>query len=154
MKFLCDEMLGRLAKWLRIMGYDVLYLKNMEDEKIVEKAIKEDRILITRDKKLAKKFKNSLYIEEKDINEQIKKVVEKLKIRIDEENFLSRCTICNIEIEKIEKEKVKGKVPDNVFENMSEFWICKKCGRIYWAGTHWKNMKEKIEEIGKIESAI
>lgn len=147
MKFLCDEMLGKLAKWLRIIGYDVLYLKNMEDEKIIENAMKEGRILLTRDKKLAEKYKNSLYIEEKDIDSQIKRVVEAFKISMEEENFLSRCTICNVEIEKIEKEKVKGKVPENVFENMSEFWICKNCGRIYWAGTHWKNMKEKIDKI-------
>ncbi|MBC7129009.1 MAG: Mut7-C RNAse domain-containing protein [Thermoplasmatales archaeon] len=147
MKFLCDEMLGRLAKWLRVMGYDVLYLKNVEDEKIVENAIKEDRILLTRDKKLAKKFKNSLYIEEKDLDGQIRKVVEAFEITKNEENFLSRCIICNVEIEEIEKEKVKGKVPENVFENFEEFWICKKCGRIYWAGTHWKNMKEKMEKI-------
>ena len=147
MKFLCDEMLGRLAKWLRVMGYDVLYLKNVEDEKIVENAIKEDRILLTRDKKLAKKFKNSLYIEEKDLDSQIGEVVETFKIAKNEENFLSRCIICNVEIEEIEKEKIKGKVPENVFENFEEFWICKKCGRIYWAGTHWKNMKEKMEKI-------
>jgi uncharacterized protein with PIN domain len=147
MKFLCDEMLGRLAKWLRVMGYDVLYLKNVEDEKIVENAIKEDRILLTRDKKLAKKFKNSLYIEEKDLDSQIGEVVEAFKIAKNEENFLSRCIICNVEIEEIEKEKIKGKVPENVFENFEEFWICKKCGRIYWAGTHWKNMKEKMEKI-------
>lgn len=140
-------MLGRLAKWLRVMGYDVLYLKNVEDEKIVENAIKEDRILLTRDKKLAKKFKNSLYIEEKDLDGQIRKVVEAFEITKNEENFLSRCIICNVEIEEIEKEKVKGKVPENVFENFEEFWICKKCGRIYWAGTHWKNMKEKMEKI-------
>ncbi|MBC7080863.1 MAG: Mut7-C RNAse domain-containing protein [Thermoplasmatales archaeon] len=140
-------MLGKLAKWLRIIGYDVLYLKNMEDEKIIENAMKEGRILLTRDKKLAEKYKNSLYIEEKDIDSQIKRVVEAFKISMEEENFLSRCTICNVEIEKIEKEKVKGKVPENVFENMSEFWICKNCGRIYWAGTHWKNMKEKIDKI-------
>ncbi len=147
MKFLCDEMLGKLAKWLRIIGYDVLYLKNMEDEEIIENSAREGRILLTRDKKLAKKFKTSLYIEEKDIDGQIKRVVEAFRISIDEKNFLSRCTICNLPIEKIEKEKVKGKVPENVFESMKEFWICRNCGRIYWAGSHWKNMKEKIEKV-------
>ena len=76
MKFICDEMLGTLAKWLRIMGYDTAYAKGMKDEEIILKAEKEERIVLTRDKMLARKAKNSLYIDERKLEEQIKKVME------------------------------------------------------------------------------
>jgi len=149
MKFICDEMLGTLAKWLRIMGYDTEYAKGMEDEEILLKAEKEKRIVLTRDKMLARKASNSLYINERKLEEQIKKVVEHFNLDIEDDKLLSRCTICNVEVEEIEKENVKGKVPLHVWESHEKFWICPKCKRIYWTGTHWKNMEEKINEIKK-----
>ncbi len=149
MKFICDEMLGTLAKWLRIMGYDTAYAKGMEDEEIILKAEKEERIVLTRDKMLARKAKNSLYIDERKLEEQIKKVMENFDLDIEEEKLLSRCTICNVEVEEVEKDKVKGKVPWQVWQNHEKFWICPKCKRIYWTGTHWENMEEKINEIKK-----
>lgn len=146
-KFVCDVMLGTLAKWLRILGFDTKYSKDFEDEEILKIAEEENRVVLTRDKLLANKAKKAVYINERSLDEQIKKVLNELKINVDEGKILTRCILCNVKVEKIEKEKVKGKVPSHVFEIHDEFWICPNCKRIYWAGTHWQNMEEKIKEI-------
>ena len=148
MKFICDEMLGSLAKWLRILGYDTKYVKDVSDEKIIEIAEKEGRIVLTRDKLLARKSKG-IYINERDVEEQLKKVIESLNLDIEEEKILTRCTICNIKVTKIDKDKVKGKVPEYVWNNNEDFWICPSCKRIYWIGSHWNKMEEVIQKLKK-----
>ena len=154
MKFVCDEMLGTLAKWLRILGYDTVYVKNMKDDEILRIAEKEGRIIITRDKVLAKKSKKALYINEKDLEKQLEKVFKKLNLKIDDGKILSRCTVCNILVVPIEKEKIKEKVPKHVWENHKKFWICPKCERIYWIGSHWNNMEEKIKKIKDFHQSL
>lgn len=146
MKFICDEMLGKLAKWLRIIGYDTKYAKGMDDEKIIEIALKEDRIVLTRDKMLSRKAVKGFYIEEKELEKQIEKVIKKFKLDL-EKNIFSRCTVCNIPVAKIERNKVKGKVPESVWENNKEFWICPRCGRIYWMGSHWNNIRNRLKRL-------
>ncbi|MCD6331305.1 MAG: Mut7-C RNAse domain-containing protein [Thermoplasmata archaeon] len=149
MKFICDVMLGTLAKWLRILGFDTKYSRDFEDDEILRIAEEENRIVLTRDKLLANKAKKAVYINERSLDEQIKRVLNELKIDVDEGKILTRCILCNVRVKRIEKEKVKGKVPPHVFEIHDEFWICPNCKRIYWAGTHWQNMEEKIKEISK-----
>ena len=150
MKFLCDEMLGTLAKWLRILGYDTEYVKDRDDEELLRIAREEGRIIITRDKLLAKKAGNALYLNEISLEKQIASVLEHFNLKIDEDKLLSRCTICNEIVIPIEKEKVKEKVPENAWKSHDKFWICPKCGKIYWIGSHWKNMKERIENIRRL----
>lgn len=146
MKFICDEMLGTLAKWLRIIGYDTKYARGMKDEEIIEIAIKEDRIVLTRDKMLSRKAMKGFYIEEKELEKQIERVVKKFKLDV-KKNIFSRCTVCNIPVVKIERSKVEGKVPENVWKNNKEFWICPNCGRIYWMGSHWENIKNRLKGL-------
>ena len=81
-------MLGSMAKWLRILGYDAKYVKNMEDEEIARIAREEKRILLTRDKKLASKCKNSVYLENNGLREQLKKLIKELGLEINEKNLL------------------------------------------------------------------
>jgi len=154
MKFIADHMLGKLAKWLRFMGYDTLYPRNIDninDEKIVEIASKEDRIILTRDYQLSQtKRAKAIYIESDNLDEQIRQVVDELNLS-DEMSF-TRCAECNsflkpIEKENIEKEKIeniKDKIPEGVFKLQNEFYICDTCGRIYWKGTHYENIKHKL----------
>lgn len=147
MKFLCDQMLGTLAKWLRICGFDTYYAKrHMKDKKLMDIAKKENRVIVTRDKELVynarreqiKVIKIDTYI----LDEQIKKVIGKTKI--NKKSILTRCLICNTILRKITKKEVKDKVPPKVFENHKEFLYCPKCKKIYWKGTHYKKMLKKI----------
>lgn len=143
MKFLCDEMLGTLAKWLRILGYDTEYAKDMRDEDIIEMAKKEDRIILTRDKGLYSKAQNAVYIENRKLEEQIKKVIDVCKLEIKEDMILTRCTVCNTKVIEVDKDKIRDKIPEH-----NKFWMCPKCNRIYWIGSHWKNMEKTIKSIG------
>lgn len=151
MKLLCDQMLGTLAKWLRIYGFDTFYSNDIvNDSQLLEISKKENRILITRDKELTYVARREnikiIEISTTDIDEQILVVLSNVKP--DKTKFLSRCIVCNSQIEEIKKYSVKSKVPERVFENNEKFWYCKKCDKIYWRGTHYENMFEKIDDLG------
>jgi len=150
MKLLCDQMLGTCAKWLRILGIDTFFDNSeMDDKEILKIAKKEDRTLITRDKDLlidARRENISVIkIETTDLDEQLRTVLK--EIEIDKSKILSRCILCNSKVVKIDKEKVKDKVPQRVFENNHKFWYCSKCDKLYWRGTHTENMIKKISEM-------
>ena len=144
-KFIVDSMLGKLAKYLRFMGYDVFYPPTtMEDEDILKIAKKEGRIILTRDKELAIRS-GGFYIESDRYEEQLKIVIKKFDLNGDK--ILSRCSVCNEILIPIDKEKIKERVPDYVYEHNDEFYICPKCKRIYWYGSHTERIKKKIEKI-------
>jgi len=141
-------MLGTLAKWLRIYGFDTFYVDSeIDDEGLMEIAKKEKRVLITRDKDLIIKAKKELIkiiqVEKTGIDNELSVVLN--EIDIDKSKILSRCTICNIILDEIKKSEIKNKVAEKVFENNEKFWFCSKCKRIYWKGTHYENMIDKIK---------
>ena len=150
MKFLCDQMLGTLAKWLRIYGFDTFFAHNkIDDAKLLEIAKKENRILITRDKELIQVARRenlkTIKVETTDVDEQIKSVLN--NVEIEKTQVLTRCLLCNTLIEEIKKNDIKDKVAERVFENNDKFWFCKKCDKIYWKGTHYDKMIEKINNL-------
>ncbi len=142
-KFLVDRMLGQTTKWLRFMGIDAKYAPKGDDEKLLEIAEEEDRVLITRDKELANNDRVML-VEKAPPEEIIPKI---LKIYDTELKPLTRCSNCNTLVEKIEKQEIIGKVPEGVLERNDEFWICDGCGKVYWKGTHWENILKKIDKM-------
>ncbi len=148
-RFICDEMLGTLAKWLRILGFDTEYAKGMDDTAILDKAGNEGRILLTRDRELheraIKRKISAMYLSNADLKEDLGEVLK--EHRPDPDLFMSRCTVCNTPIEEIEKEDAGGKVPDGVYERQERFWRCPKCGRYYWEGSHWENMREFLRPL-------
>ncbi len=145
MKFIVDHMLGKLAKYLRFLGYDTYYPSGkMSDEEIMEIARKEGRILLTRDRELARRS-NGIYVESDNYEEQLKFVIKKFKL--NDRDMLSRCSICNTPLIKVEKEKVKDKIPPYVYEHTNEFYLCPTCGRVYWYGTHTKKIEEKLKRL-------
>ena len=152
MKILCDQMLGSLAKWLRILGFDTFYTNSdMSDDYLISIALNQKRILITCDKILTIKAKKKnlkvIRIDVTELDQQINTVLNKLNL--DKELFFSRCTLCNTVLDKIENNKIEKMVPQRVLENNDKFWFCRKCKKLYWKGTHYNNMIERINEIIK-----
>lgn len=143
-------MLGTLAKWLRILGFDT-YFANSEisDEELIDIAKKENRIIISRDKELIQKCKKQkievIEIKELNLDKQLNQALNSLEI--DKKMILTRCTLCNSIIQKISKDKVEGKVPEKVFEHNDKFWVCLRCKKYYWMGSHYDKIFRKIEEI-------
>ena len=145
-KFIADAMFGTLAKWLRVLGFDTVFAKDMEDEQIVELARAEECVLITRDKMLAQKAENSFYLDSDDLDDQIVRILERFPY--DPNLMLTRCLLCNSLLISVEKSEVRG-VPDGVLEREDEFWKCEKCDKFYWPATHYENMLLKAGEFLK-----
>lgn len=147
MRLLADNMLGKLAKWLRFMGYDVEYPKSIDDKSLIKLTREEKRILLTRDKELAKvKNLDVIYINSEKIEEQLKQLIKDLNLIPTNQEF-TRCPECNNLISEIDKSQVEDKVPEGVFKRQDEFWFCNNCGRYYWQGTHYIKIKDKIEKL-------
>ncbi len=150
MKFLCDSMLGKLSRLLRMCGFDAEYCKKgltLEDlKKIRDKGL----VILTRNRKLLNFDQNLLLFNpDNDIPLlQLKMVLDHFNLK-SHIKFLSRCMECNVEIVNISKAEVKGKVPFYVYDNHEDFFQCPSCGRIYWEGSHVGKMREKLERILK-----
>jgi len=148
MKLILTKELGRLAKWLRILGFDAVYFNQDNLSSLVIQALKDERIIITRNQRLSRSPGiKMILVEGEKIKEQLADVLRKLDIQPSSEQMFSRCIICNDGLVHIEKEKVKNKVPEYVFKTQEEFITCPKCRRIYWQGTHWGNVQKILEEI-------
>ncbi|NQV18886.1 MAG: Mut7-C RNAse domain-containing protein [Armatimonadetes bacterium] len=146
-KFLLTENLNRLAKWLRMLGYDAAIYKSISFHNMIRLAKKERRIILTRSNKQAKsslKFSRILIKTDNHL-EQIKEL--KGVITFNEQYTFSRCLLCNKQLYGISREKVKDLVPEFIYENQTDFKVCKKCGKIYWQGTHYKSMMAELKKI-------
>ncbi|MEM3851960.1 MAG: Mut7-C RNAse domain-containing protein [Methanomassiliicoccales archaeon] len=144
-RFLADNMLGKLARWLRIMGYDTEYASEVCDSEIARRGIEEGRIILTRDRELSmRRNVRSLLIHSIDIDEQLKEVKAHFELDLREE---TRCTICNGELRHVSPTEIRGLVPAGLESRQSDFHICLRCSKIYWPGTHWQNIKRRIEEL-------
>lgn len=155
-------MLGRPARWLRLLGYDTLYFPHIEDSRLLRIAREENRVLLTRDTRLVKVrgLKNYLLIKGNDPFEQLREVIEAFDLNPLKENGESieggrtpplhiyrRCSLCNTPLVDIPKEKVKPFVPEYVYVTTSDFRHCTTCNKFYWKGTHQELLIKKLEEI-------
>jgi len=148
-KFLVDEMLGKLAKRLRILGFDTKYLKDISDEKFFRTAKKEGRTLLTRDTMLSRrKGIKSLLIRSTDIKKQIEQALKDLKLKINGKKIFSRCSECNSPVKSIKKEDAKKRVPEAVYLYFTKFRKCPKCKRIYWKGSHYDKLVKAVKIPG------
>jgi uncharacterized protein len=153
MKFICDDNLGKLAKWLRTLGCDTLFSQTISDKELISVALSEDRIILTRDTKLVqlKSVTKYLLIESDKPLEQLKQVKEKFNLKIDEQYLFSRCLVCNTLLEKIEKESIKEKIPPYVYKNQNDFVHCPQCDKIFWPGTHVQRMTQRLKDSQILE---
>ncbi|MFH1560844.1 MAG: Mut7-C RNAse domain-containing protein [Chloroflexota bacterium] len=150
-KFIVDLNVGRLAKWLRIMGYDALFVPGIEDGELVRLAQKESRIVLTRDRFIMKrgvvtsgKLK-ALLIDSEGREDQLRQVVDTYQLKAL--GGFSRCIECNASLTDVAREEVQERVPAYVFQTQEEFMECPSCRRLYWRGTHWRNMRQELARV-------
>jgi uncharacterized protein with PIN domain len=149
MRFIADCMLGRLAKWLKILGFDVLYFSKAEDKDLIDLSRREDRVLLTRDTGLiekTKKQKNRFFVASDDWREQIIEVLEAFNLWEDIRPN-SRCLACNRALKALPKSSARNLVTPYVLEHAESFALCPGCGRVFWQGTHFGDMEKRIGEI-------
>ena len=140
--FFCDAMLGSLARWLRMAGFDTAYVQDIADNEIRERVELERRILLTRDTDLSKRC-SSILIESVDDREQMAQVFSVYPP--DRSRMMTRCTACNGKLNGISREEAKREAPAGVLEVQDEFWECKACQKVYWKGTHYSRILETLE---------
>jgi len=147
MRFVADAMLGRLARWLRALGYDTLYSASFADGYLARIATAEQRILLTRDRELTRrKGLKAILIESDHIEEQLRQLFQALPLGITYSPF-GRCLKCNAELRLEDRHNLYASVPPYVWQTQEQFRRCPVCGRIYWRGTHWQRMLERIATL-------
>ncbi|MBN2533384.1 MAG: Mut7-C ubiquitin/RNAse domain-containing protein [Spirochaetales bacterium] len=147
-RFILDVHLGKLAKRLRLLGFDTLYSNTYTDEELSELSKKERRIILTRDTGLLKRkiITHGYYVRSRDPKEQLFEVIRRFDLFHSLKPF-SRCIQCNEVLGEIRKDKIEQQLPDKVLEKYDRFYSCKRCNKIYWLGSHWKSMKKTLETI-------
>jgi uncharacterized protein with PIN domain len=151
-KFVADVHLGRLTRYLRMMGFDVYYKNDLSDEEIVKISLKERRAILTRDIGILKRTEvtHAYFIR----TDKVEKQTEEVIIRFDLQNEIiefSRCLECNELLKSIKKETIIKQLPPKVAQTQNEFYQCPSCKKIYWKGTHYQRMLSFIQSLKNIE---
>ena len=151
-KFIVDNNVGKLARWLRLIGYDTVLFKQKDDAQMIKIALGENRVILTKDAQFMKRrvvtngTLKTVHIEQDAPEVQVREVVETLSLDYDFKPF-SRCLECNQVLVARGKKDVKGLVPARVFETQTQYTQCPACQRIYWPGTHWQAMGKKLRDL-------
>jgi uncharacterized protein with PIN domain len=144
--FVADAMLGSLAKWLRILGYDTAYCPRWDDNELARLARAEGRALLTRDGPLARRpGLRVLLIAQGDLMAQLAQVIRAFDLDVG--HPFTRCPVCNTPLEEVSKPTAWGQMPPFVFKTQDNFRLCPQCNRFYWRGTHWQRMQERLRVI-------
>jgi len=151
--FIADSNVGKLARWLRMMGYDTLFFKDIDDSLLIRIAIKEGRVVLTRDsgivrrRVITKGQVSAILTRSDDPKEQLRQVLAELKLDCRLQQF-TRCLECNQTLLPRSKDEVKDLVPPYVFGTQTQYMQCPSCGRVFWKGTHWQRMKKELDKLG------
>ena len=150
-RFIADEMNGDIARWLRIIGFDCIYIVGDDlDEKLLEIAEREERILLTADRELyqqaIRKNIDALYTSGKDLVEKLRKIFLELNLKQYISKIQYRCPVCNSILIKMKSDLLD--LPSNVKEKNRIVYYCPQCKKAYWKGSHWKNIRNVYRELG------
>jgi uncharacterized protein len=140
-RFLCDQNLGKLARWLRLLGFDAEFMSHW-DEEFMNQAIQNGRVFLTRKGSLFEK-KGIVFISHDHVGEQLRELFAVLDLKVMKEP-LTRCSLCNVILQNASRDEVKGLIPEYVYNSHDIFVMCPSCNRVYWKGTHISRMYDMI----------
>jgi len=148
MRFAADRTVGKLAQWLRLLGYDTVDSGSLTRE-LAQAFAKENRILLTRNTHLSKKVKplQIICITPNDPKDQVREVFKALRLQPDEKYFFTRCKLCNTILTRVPVEDIVNQVPDHVSIIHDRFSKCYTCGRVYWPGTHYERIQKTLHML-------
>ncbi len=149
MRFAVENTLGKLAKWLRILGFDTFYKPDLSAEKLMD--IGTGRILLTRTARIRGRntSRKLIFITSDNPFEQVREVIGTLGITQKDARPFSRCVRCNTMVQKVDKDSIRKRVPDYIWETHDAFRSCSQCGRIYWPGSHTQRSRDIIKRLFK-----
>ena len=156
-RFIADNNVGKLARWLRLIGYDTLLFKQKDDARMIKTALSDGRVVLTKDAQFMKRRLvtngeiKAMLIRHDDPKTQAQEVVQTLNLGYYFTPF-SLCLECNQTLVPRGKEEVQSLVPPHVFETQTQYTECPSCHRIYWQGTHWQAMVKKLQDLQREDS--
>jgi uncharacterized protein with PIN domain len=143
-------MLGKLAKWLRMLGQDVIYSTQLSDNELLDLAKTECRVLLTKDFELYKRAVGrgleAFYVEGKTESDRLAKVAKRYGLTLTVDMDKSHCPICNTKLQAVPKERLKEELEKNTYTYYDQFWKCPNCGQVYWQGAHWKQINNTLNQ--------
>ncbi|MEW6439507.1 MAG: Mut7-C RNAse domain-containing protein [bacterium] len=148
-RFVADCMLGRLARWLRILGWDTWYFREISDAELLDLHRTSGRVLLTRDTRLVRSpgIGAAVLIRDDHWQNQILEVLRALALRIDAGRILTRCVVCNGVLSGLSADEARGRIPDYVLGTQTRFHVCCRCRKIYWGGTHRRHILNALEGL-------
>ena len=157
MKFLADGMLGKLARWLRMLGHDVIYSVQFSDNELLDLAKADGRVLLTKDFELYKhaisRGLDAFYVEGKTESSRLAEVAKRYRLMLEVDMDKSHCPICNTKLKAASKEQLKDELEKNTYTYYDKFWKCPNCGQVYWQGAHWKQINSTLTQAQQKSSA-
>jgi uncharacterized protein with PIN domain len=148
--FLADGMLGKLARWLRMLGHDVIYSVEFDDSELLELAKREARVLLTKDLGLYKrtigKGMDAYYVEEKTESGWLAEIAKRYGLLLMVDMNKLHCPICNTQLKLTPKEQLQTGLEKNTLIYYDKFWNCTNCGQIYWQGAHWTQINNTLRQ--------
>ncbi|MCS7366243.1 MAG: Mut7-C RNAse domain-containing protein [archaeon GB-1867-035] len=147
--FIADGMLGKLSRWLRLLGYDVLYFHDIADDELLRKAKESNRVLLTKDFTLYRRAVindvEAIMLRGKCLEEDLALLAALNLIKLEFNRELTRCPLCNCKLKIIKnKDEIKNIIPPNILEKYDFFWVCNGCGKVYWLGSHWNSINKSL----------
>jgi uncharacterized protein with PIN domain len=154
LKFLADGMLGKLARWLRMLGQNVEYSTQLNDDQLLEHAKSDNRILLTRDFELYQRAMGrrleAFYVQGSTEAERLAELAKRFCFSLEMDMAASHCPRCNAKLNPATKEEIKADVEKNTYLYYNEFWKCPNCGHVYWQGAHCNQINATLNEAKKI----
>jgi uncharacterized protein len=156
LRFVVDGMLGRLARWLRMLGYETEYDSRMDDNTLLYKSEQDGTILLTRDEELHNRAKSkgiaSVLVLGESEHVRLAQLVKSLGISLEIDMATTRCPECGSKLREISKEDASSSVPGASLRLYEKFWRCTRadCAKTYWVGSHWKKIRQSLEEARKM----
>jgi len=147
-RFVLDAHLGKLAKYLRMLGFDSMYRNDFGDDEIIDLSLREKRIILTRDKLLlqSRRVTHGYYVRSTEKHQQLREVVKKFDLYSQFRSF-TRCMTCNAELVPVNMEEIGHLVPQDIRQLYSEFFFCQHCVKVFWKGSHFKRMESYIRDL-------
>ena len=147
-QLLVTEESARLARWLRLMGFDTAQQAVQPLPALYQRAVGERRVIVTRNRRVrAGRLIRVIQLTSQALEEQLRQVVRDAPLSVDREQSFTRCDVCNTLVEPIERTRVKDRVPPYVFQTQQTFHTCPSCQRIFWAATHYDRIRTVLEAI-------
>ena len=153
-QFISDAMLGRLTRWLRILGHSVFYDQALSDNQILSIAHANNWILLTRDHELHQRAQQQgihcIYLKGRSISDKLVELGRHLSLSFHLTATFSRCALCGARLTQVDKSKIQSEVSSGTLNRYTVFWQCENCSKIYWQGSHWNRISQTITHVNNI----